>query len=654
MVTLDKIRLDMKERLDMDNTLHNVDVHADTIDEALADAAVQLDTKTGNLEYEIVEKGSNGFLGFGKKPWKLRIYQNQESIKAKKRNVISEMFDENEEQEVQKIVDKDGLFYVHHFGDNIMLKVTLPVGRGRPVDEREVRQALLRSDTLGLDDELVKKFVKNGTEGGYQAVGQYQHNPAGDAMIAVDVIADSKATITVTAPAIGGADVSPEMINRFLQVQGVLAGIDNEKIMEFVDTPVYGIPYEVAATIPAQDGHDAYISYNFETDPTKLKAKESEDGNVDFKELNLIQNVVAGQALAQKIPAERGKAGKTISGRYLEAKNGKDIPIPFGQNTKIADDGVTVLAEVDGQVLIVNGKITVQPVLQLDAVNIKTGNVKFLGTVIVKRGVEDGFDINASGNIEIGGTVGKSNLIADGDIVVQGGVFGKDEGYIKSGKSLWAKFIQASKVEVEENIFVQDSIMNSHVTAMGNILVTGKKAQITGGHLFATEEICAKNIGSPGGGAETILEVGFDPRAKQRLDELQTKQAELMKELENLELDLTNLENQKKVRRTLPKDKEEALEKLTERKMVIKTESADMTEEIDSIQLHLRDLRAVGKVKANGTVYAGVKVYVRDVLDEVRSDVSNVTFYYDDTFVKRGKYEPPSVERRGPDGYSTN
>ena len=40
-------------------------------------------------------------------------------------------------------------------------------------------------------------------------------------------------------------------------------------------------------------------------------------------------------------------------------------------------------------------------------------------------------------------------------------------------------------------------------------LFLGKKAQIIGGHLMATEEICARKIGSPGGGTETILEVGI-------------------------------------------------------------------------------------------------------------------------------------------------
>jgi uncharacterized protein (DUF342 family) len=53
-------------------------------------------------------------------------------------------------------------------------------------------------------------------------------------------------------------------------------------------------------------------------------------------------------------------------------------------------------------------------------------------------------------------------------------------------------------------------------------------------------------------------------------------------------------------------------------------------------------------------VYAGVKIYVRDVLDEVKIDTKKVTFFYDKSFSKRGDYEPPSMTIEEPDGYTTN
>lgn len=655
MVTLDKIREDMNTLLQVDKNLHFVEVNADTIDEALADAVVQLDTKLSNLHYEVVEKGSDGILGLGKKPWKIMVYQDPTTVKKATQLASEGLFDEGEGGETAKIVDRDGLYYIRHFKSDIMLKVILPTGEGLPIEVKDVLDEIKRPDTIEFDENLVKKCVKNGTDNDYTIVGQYKHVPAGDVVIGVEVTKDEmKGSIVVSPPSMSGSEASFEMIKRAFLQQGVVeACINEDKIREFVDTPVYNAPFEIAEAIMPVDGHDAYISYNFETDPNKLKAQVDEEGNVDYKKLNNIQNVIADQPLAQKIPAERGKGGKTLFGRYLEAKNGKDIQIQLGENVKLDRDGVTIKAEIDGEVMLVNGKVTVEPVKYLDAVNVKTGDVKFVGTVVIKGNVQEGYKVEAT-NIEVGGIVDKSRLEATGNIIVRQGVFGKGEGYIKAGKSLWAKFINDTTVEVEENVIVNDSIVNSNVTAMKNIVLRGKKAQIIGGHLLATEEICARKVGSPGGGTETILEVGIDPRAKKRLEELQNQQAKSTKEYENCDLDIQTLEQQKKLRKKLPQEKEEKLKNLKERCEQISEELEAMTEEINKIQEHLRDLKAIGKVKVEGDVYAGVKIYIRDVLDEVKIDTKSVTFYYDKAFSKRGPYEPPSLAEEQPDGYSAD
>lgn len=655
MVTIDKIREDMKIRLDQDKELHFVDVRADTIEEALADAAVQLDTKVQNLQYEIIERGSDGFLGLGKKPWNIKIYQDPSTIKKVTKLASDGLFIDEEEGEVAKITNRDGMFYVRHFKNDIVLKIILPLGEGTPIELKDVLDEVKRQDTLEFDEELIKKYIKQGTENDYYVVGQYKHVAAGDVVIGVDVTKDElKGSIVVSAPSMSGSEASYDMIKHALMQQGVIEPCFLEdKIKEFVDNPVYDIPFEVASAVMPVDGHDAYISYNFETDTSKLKAKVSDSGQINYKELNKIQNVIADQPLAQKIPAERGKGGKTLFGRYLEAKNGKDIQVQLGANVHLDRDGVTIKADIDGEVMLVNGKVSVEPVKYLDAVNVKTGDIKFVGTVVIKGSVEEGYKVEAT-NIEVNGIVDKSRLEATGNIIVRQGVFGKGEGYIKAGKSLWAKFINDTTVEVEENVIVSDSIVNSSVTAMKNIVVRGKKAQIIGGHLLATEEICAKKIGSPGGGTETILEVGIDPRAKKRLEELQNMQAKSTKEYENCDLDIQTLEQQKKLRKKLPQEKEDKLNNLKQRCQQISSELEEMSEEIEKIQAHLRELKAVGKVKVENDVYAGVKIYIRDVLDEVKMDTKAVTFYYDKSFSKRGPYEPPSLEEEDPIGYSAD
>lgn len=657
MVNLEVLRKDMAALLETDKLITAVEIRADSIDEALADASVQFDTKVTNLEYEILERGFDGFMGLAKKPWLLKVYQNPDTIVSAAKKKAGAAGVAGEEEEEEKIVSKNGMFYIHHFGEKIYLKVVLPEGVGTPVDVEEVLSDLKRPDTKSFDEAKVKAAVKSGTNDEYVEIGVYDHVQSNNAIFVVDIAKDEmNATATITAPGIGGADVTAEEIKTALQKQGVVAGISDEKIQNLIDSPVYDMPVVVAEAILPVNGRDAYIAYNFQTDKSKLKATISNSGQIDFKELNQIQNVVAGQPLAQKMPAEKGRSGKTVFGRYLEATNGKDMEIPLGENVKVDTDGRTVIAAVNGQVLLVNGKITVEPVIEYpNGINIKTGNVSFLGTVIVKGNVDDGFDVTASGNIEVSGTVGSCKIQADGDIIVSQGVIGRDAGVIICGGSLWAKFIQNTTVQSEQNVIVSDSIMNSNISAQKKILLRGKRAQITGGELFATEVIAAKNIGSDGGGSETVLSVGYDPKAKKRLEELLDMQNGNLKELDDVELNITALENMRKTRRSLPKEKEENLRVLLEKKTALTDENDKFNEEITQIQAHLRELKNVGKIHASGTVYAGVKIFVRDEKDEVKTDVKSVTFYYEDGFVRRGKYEEPNVEDvKGPDGYSSN
>ena len=57
MITLDVIRKDMESQLKNDQMLQGVEVNADSLDEALADAAGQVDSRVCTLVYEVFEKG---------------------------------------------------------------------------------------------------------------------------------------------------------------------------------------------------------------------------------------------------------------------------------------------------------------------------------------------------------------------------------------------------------------------------------------------------------------------------------------------------------------------------------------------------------------------------------------------------------------------
>ncbi len=655
MVTLDKLRLDMKAQFESDKNIKYIDVKADTMEEALSDAAIQLDSRIGLLEYEVLEFGSKGFLGLLQKPWYLRVYENPSLVKKSSKKYSANGIGLDEDEEDLIVQDLDGMFYIRRFGSQVLLKVVAPVGEGVPVDFDVVMDNLHEPDILSIDNELVENLVKNTTNGEYEPIGEFKHDQVNDATFYIDVTPDEmKANIIATAATFGGADISYARIEKLLSNQNLSKNIVPEKVAEFVDNPVYGIPFTVAEGREPVDGRDSYISYKFEVDKTKLRLKESESGQIDFKELNRVQNVVEGQPLAEKILPERGRNGITLYGRFIEAKNGKDVALPLGKNVKVDSDGRTILAAVSGQVLLLNDKINVEPIMELDGINIKTGNITFLGTIIVKGNVEDGFNVKASGNIEVYGTVGSSNLEADGNIIVSLGIMGKDTAVIKTGDTIWAKFIQNATVEAENYVIVRDGIINANVTSNRKILVKGKRGSILGGTLFATEEISAKNIGSGVGANETVLSVGFDPRAKKLVDSLQEQQTKAIKEQGELVLDIKTLEDQQKIRRKLSPEKLETLKSYQARNEELLSEIEELTTEIQKNQQYLRELKTVGMVSASGVVHPGVKIYIRDVKEEVRNETKAVTFIYEDGFIRYGKYIQNEEDDKLADGTVTN
>ena len=373
-----------------------------------------------------------------------------------------------------------------------------------------------------------------------------------------------------------------------------------------------------------------------------MKEKE---GKIDFKDKNLVQNVVAGQILAEKIPAEKGVKGRTITGKPLDAKDGSDEEIKIGNNAELSSDGLKVTATCNGQVMMLNEKITVENVYIVDGdVNLTTGNIHFLGTVMVKGSVEDGFSIKATGNIEVMGNVGKCNLDAVGNIIVHQGINCKEGGLVKSGKGVVAKFIQNSTVEADEMVLVSDGIINSFVDSNNKIICRGKRATIVGGRIRATEEISAKNFGSLAVG-QTELEVGFDPRSKARLLELEKSKNDIEKEIDDIDRNLVTLENmKKKMRGKFPQEKEKILEGFNARMLELKSDMESVENENEEIHKYLQSLKHVGRISASGTVYPGVKITIRDAHLELKNELKRITFVNEESVIKTKKYEEPEEE----------
>jgi hypothetical protein len=627
----------MRNQAEEDKTRKSVNVSGPSIEDALTQASIELGIPVKDIEYELLEPGSRGTFGIGKKDCILIAYKKAEEKLPEEEALDIDLGFAGDSFEKEET--RNGEVFVRLSPEGVLLKVTPPIGGGKKATERQALDALDRRGVSRFDKNMIAQVVKQAS-GDYIPVGEYAYNPANDPIMTVDITDfEMKAYVVVRPPGEGGADLSYEVIENFLKNNGIIHGLKEDTINAFIDRPIYNESILMAEGSKPQDGADARIIYNFERDSNKIQLKEK-NGKVDFKEQNIVQNVVEGQVLARKIPAGEGKNGRSVTGKLLPAKNGKDINLGIGKNVNLSDDGMTALAAINGQVVIVNDKLNVEPIHVVNgSVNLKTGgNVVFLGTVYVKGGVEDGFKVKAAGNIEVVGNVGKCELDAEGDIIIHQGVNGRGGGSVRAGRTVWAKFIENSHVESGENVVVSDGIINSSVDANQRIICQGKRATIVGGHLRASEEVHAKNIGSVAG-AETIVEVGYDPKSIENIQRFEKEIKTFDDQLEEIGLNIHTLENIKKVKKALPEEKEQYLEELQEQQGKIEVKRDEKKEEIKKIQEHLASLKVHGKVSASGKVYPGVKVVIKDANLKIRNEFKNVTFINELNEVKVTKYE---------------
>ena len=466
-------------------------------------------------------------------------------------------------------------------------------------------------------------------------IAEYYEGIYEDSKIEIEVSEDKmRGYVIITKPR-GNNFPSVKTVVAVAEEAGIRNGISQETIEEILDEKKFGERILFSEGEYPIDGKDGYIDYKIKTaeNKEKLKPSSEEGGKVDFKNLDIVENVQAGQILAMKVLPEKGKNGIDIFGSEIAAKDGIEFEIEEGKNTELSEDGMQLTALIDGMVSMVGKRVDVLNVFMVEDVGISTGNVNFSGSVVVKKDIQADYSIKAEGNVIVNGNVEKAFITADGDITVKGACFGKGEGIIKSKNDVLMNFIESTKVEAEGNIIVNEGIMNCEVTAGKKILVVDRKGTIVGGELKAAEGVEAINIGSSRS-VKTEIEVGVNPQILEDMKKLEIDIDENKKKMEQVEKNLNFILDMKKnYNGELPEDKEDMLNKMSVAKF-------SMAKKIKEDEMMIEEMRkTAGNVKnavvaVHNICYAGVKVKIRKGSYTVKEPLINVKFYYDNGEVK--------------------
>lgn len=291
------------------------------------------------------------------------------------------------------------------------------------------------------------------------------------------------------------------------------------------------------------------------------------DGGVNAHYLGYVQNVVAGQLLAELVRLDslpEGVAAQAVfpdGATRPETRDG-NIPLPieagypepkitegaaidenksysaFHKNLNILDPRFVyatpvfpqgpncgrdpanpnrIVALCNGYCFYHNGLITVKKLLNVrQDVNFRTGNILFTGDIVVHGNVFPGFSITGN-NILIKGRIDGGSVKAQGAVVSHYGIKGAPTASIRAGGTVRLPYCEQARVVTSGNLIIDGACIHSDLYVGGSVLIKGR---LQGGTIHANGLVYVKDQIGDIQGASTRIALGYNPLEFLNLQEL--------------------------------------------------------------------------------------------------------------------------------------
>ena len=342
-----------------------------------------------------------------------------------------------------------------------------------------------------------------------------------------------------------------------------------------------------------------------------------------------MQNVIAGQLLAEVIPLEQ--AGAEPDPRFVLSRP----VLPGGANTRVDPAYPNyLLSTSNGYVFYNNGKITVKRLLNVrQDVSFRTGNIFFVGDMAVHGSVRSGFSVQAN-NLRIMGMVEGGVARARRDLMVDGGARGGAGQHclLDAGDKLLTPFLEKIEARARGNMVVEKYCLYSTVYAGANMVV---REQVYGSTINAYGSVyVGRQLGNKAA-ISTKIYLGYDPLSIRQLEKID-------KIISGLSQSITHL---KAVAGHLPPDANEAsrkLARLVEQRERIMKQRTELWSKLYLDENYMQNCRLM----VPGKVYPGVEISVGRAFMLVERPYENVLFRlcYDDIIVEP---LPPADKGKG-------
>jgi len=319
------------------------------------------------------------------------------------------------------------------------------------------------------------------------------------------------------------------VVHEFLHENNIVYGINEQSIQDLITLKPDEFPITIAKGSPPQHGEDGYLTYE-----ANLSSDIQRTSDWNFREVMRIPSVKEGDKLATIVMPTKGTAGTNVFGQQVPARAGQKVPIQAGKNVEFKENDNSFYATIEGQISVNDRYIEVHPVYEVnETLSMKTGNLHFVGSIIIRGDVPTGYSVKAEGDIKIFGIVEAATVKAGGSIFISEGFAGLQKGRIQAADDIHIGYINQGFAQAGHSIHVENSII--HSTCIARQRVFCQQGNIIGGSLSAGQSIEAKDVGNRLS-TKTEINLGINKAVDQKEQKLLQEKEDLQATLEKLEL----------------------------------------------------------------------------------------------------------------------
>lgn len=319
-------------------------------------------------------------------------------------------------------------------------------------------------------------------------------------------ISGDKFTATLIVPAgFPAAAVTTDACTTTLQTAGVLVTAEVAQACRAVvsDVETHGTKHErrvvVARAVDPVDGQPGRIDWLIVQHDNDIRS------HYDRCAFTMVRR---GQVVAAIIDPTPPRDGHDVTGQPLSAKPGAPVVLQFDE-TLVRDSRGRLVAQIDGALDRSKPVLRIRNLLHIRGdVDFSTGNIDFIGDVIIDKGVRDRFVVRSGGSVHCNGVIEAATIECLGDLTTRG-MAGRERGTATTASNLHARYLDNVTAFVGHDLCVEKSIVNCETIVHGSL--KSPRATLIGGRHTVTGPVTLFNVGSPAN-VPTHIILGTVPR----------------------------------------------------------------------------------------------------------------------------------------------